>query len=184
MPDREVIPVQPAVNGHRIEARHHEAPARVQEAIPSKASIAGHPIHPMLIPFPIAFLSAAPVVDVVYWITGGAFWAQTAFYLVIAGVVTGALAALVGMVDFAGVREVRRHRESYWHAAANSGALLLSVVGLVVRAGDTAGAILPWGLVLSAGAALLLVVGGWYGGELAYRFRIGVAPRATAAEHF
>lgn len=145
------------------------------EAVPSKAAIAGHPIHPMLIPFPIAFLVALPVVDIVFAFARDAFWADVAFILLSAGLATGALAALVGLVDFAGLRPVRKRRVAWWHLLANAGALTISLVNLLIRVGDRADAIVPAGLLLSLVAAGLLGAGGWFGGELAYRHRIGVA---------
>lgn len=144
------------------------------DAVPSKAAISGHPIHPMLIPFPIAFLVAVPVVDVVYAVTSNVFWADAAFVLLAAGLVAGALAALVGLVDFAGIRTVRKRRTAWWHVLANAGALTLALVNLLVRFGDRADAILPAGVLLSVVTAGLLAAGGWFGGELAYRHRIGV----------
>jgi uncharacterized membrane protein len=179
MPQREVHAPAPG-DGQTSPPQPSSPPAAAHPAIVSKASIAGHPIHPMIIPFPLAFLVAVPVVDLVFWANNGqVFWARTGYYLLIAGIVTGVLAALVGLVDFYGVREVRRHKQSYWHAFSNSGALLLAVVNLVLRAFDPIAAVLPWGLLLSLAAAVLLAVGGWYGGELSYRFRIGVAAEPT-----
>jgi uncharacterized membrane protein len=65
----------------------------------SRASIAGHPIHPMLVPFPIAFLVGAFACDIVFASTSDAFWARAALWLAGAGLVMGALAAVFGLVD-------------------------------------------------------------------------------------
>lgn len=143
-------------------------------AIPSKAAIRGHPIHPILVTFPLAFLVALPVVDIVYGVTGRVFWADAAFVLLSAGLIAGALAALVGLVDFAGIRAVRKRRTAWWHVFANAGALTLALVNLLVRVGERADAVLPVGLLLSVVTAGLLAAGGWFGGELSYRHRIGV----------
>lgn len=176
--------MEPNVSVHRTNGSQAEQHARegaslrrqvAFEATPSKASIAGHPIHPMIIPFPIAFLAALPLADILFWATEQTFWARTGYYLLVAGLATGALAALVGLVDFSTLKEVRRHRQSYFHMFSNVGALALAVVNLVLRVGDPVGAVLPLGLILSLVGGGLLMVGGWYGGELSYRFRIGVA---------
>ncbi|MBX6368656.1 MAG: hypothetical protein IRZ04_11785, partial [Rhodospirillales bacterium] len=66
------------------------------DAKPSRAAIAGHPIHPMLVPFPIAFLVGALVVDLAFASTGDPFWARAGFWLLLAGIVTGAAAAVFG----------------------------------------------------------------------------------------
>lgn len=141
---------------------------------PSTAAIAGHPVHPMIIPFPIAFLIGVPIADVVFAVTQTAFWAEASFWLLVAGLVMGGVAALAGLIDFLTLKTVRRHRVGWWHLLANSGALALALVNLFVRIGDRAAAVLPSGLILSLVTAGLIVVGGWYGGELSYRHRIGV----------
>ncbi len=145
------------------------------EATPSRAAIAGHPIHPMLVPFPIAFLVALPVADIVFAIGRDPFWARAAFVLLCAGLATGVLAALVGAVDFVGLKAVRKRRVAWWHLLANGAAVALVVVNLLVRLGDRVDGIVPAGLILSIVTAGLLAAGGWFGGELAYRHRIGVA---------
>ena len=68
----------------------------------STASIAGHPIHPMLIPFPIAFFVATFVCDLAYWQTANTAWATAATWLLGAGLVMAALAAVAGLTDFLG----------------------------------------------------------------------------------
>jgi uncharacterized membrane protein len=142
--------------------------------MPSRAAIAGHPIHPMLVPFPVAMLALAPVADVVWALGGGVFWAQAAWWLLLGGLVTSAVAALAGAVDFATIKQARQHREGWYHLAANVGVIGLTVVNLLVRAGDREGAILPGGIILSLVTFGLLCMSGWYGGELAYRYEVGV----------
>jgi uncharacterized membrane protein len=145
---------------------------------PSVAAIKGHPIHPMLIPFPIALLALVPVTDIVYATTGGVFWAQASYYMLWAGLVAGGIAAIAGLIDFLGIREARQHRHGWFHLGANGSAIGLAVVNVLLRAGegDFIAAIVPSGLILSIITLLLLGVGGWYGGELAYRHKIGVMP--------
>ena len=62
----------------------------------STAQIAGHPIHPMLIPFPIAFFVSTFVADLIYWQTGSAAWATATVWLLGAG--------LIGMACAGGAR--------------------------------------------------------------------------------
>ena len=66
----------------------------------SAANVAGHPLHPMLVGFPIAFFVTTFVSDLAFGQTGNAFWATASFWLLGAGLVTAALAALAGLVDF------------------------------------------------------------------------------------
>lgn len=144
------------------------------DAAPSTAAVSGHPIHPMLIPFPLAFLVTVLATDLAYWAAADPFWARASLWLVGAGVVMGAVAALFGAIDFVTVSQVRRHGTGWLHALGNIVALILSLVSWLMRLGDPAAAVLPWGLIVSAVVAAMLCVTGWAGGELSYRHRIGV----------
>ena len=73
----------------------------------STASIAGHPIHPMLVPFPIAFLVSALLTDIAYVKSGWAMWAYASSWLIGAGIVAALLAALFGFIDFFGDKRIR-----------------------------------------------------------------------------
>ena len=142
--------------------------------VPSNAVIAGHPIHPMLIPFPIAFLIGALVTDLAYWWTADEFWARSSFWLVGAGFVAGIVAAVFGLVDFVTIDRARQHRIGWVHAIGNGAVLVLALASVLWRRGDPVAAVIPWGIALSGVTAILLVVTGWAGGELAYRHMIGV----------
>lgn len=139
--------------------------------------VLGHPIHPMLIPFPIAFLIGAAVTDVVFVLTDRSFWAEASAWLLVAGLVTGVMAALVGLVDFLTIDQVRRHLSGWIHLLGNALVLALVVVNWISRIDDQTSFVEPWGLTLSLVTAVLLGVTGWTGGELSYRHRIGVAGR-------
>lgn len=140
----------------------------------SKAAIGKHPIHPMLIPLPIAFLLGALATDLAYWGTADIFWARASLWLVGVGLFTGLFAAIFGLIDFWGVRRARQHRAGWIHAIGNVMALALALVSWLLRSDDPASAVLPMGLILSFVIAVLLGVTGWYGGELSYRYKIGV----------
>ncbi len=142
--------------------------------VPSLAAIAGHPIHPMLVPLPIGALSFALASDVAYAATGDRFFARASALLLGAGIATGALAGAVGSIDFTGRERIREHPESWLHAGGNAAALALSALNLAIRRGDSGRAIVPAGLALSALTGTMLLVTGWLGGELSYRHRIGV----------
>lgn len=142
--------------------------------VPSTAAIAGHPIHPVLIPYPVAFLTAALVTDVLWWVTGNDLWPPFSVWLTGAGVVSGVVAAVAGLIDFVTIARVREHGTGWYHSAAAVLALGAGGISWALRVGDEAGAILPWGLTLAAITAALIGVAGWYGGELPYRHGIGV----------
>ena len=146
--------------------------------IASTARVAGHPVHPMLVPFPIAFLIGALLADLAFWNTGDPFWAVAGAWLVGAGVVGGALAALAGLTDFLGSRRVRALSVAWIHFLGNATAILLAILNLYLRtaaAPSAAEAVLPWGLALSAAVVAILAVTGWLGWELVYRHGVGIA---------
>lgn len=159
---------------------------RAAAAAPSRAAIAGHPIHPMLIPFPIALLAAALVVDVLYLFYGNETLAQVALWLVGAGLATGLLAMVFGAVDFFLIGRARRSRAGRIHAIGNGVVLALAAVNLGVRLLlGVEESVVPYGIALSAVVAVLLVITGWYGGELSYRLLVGADPagEADASHH-
>jgi uncharacterized membrane protein len=140
----------------------------------STAKILGHPIHPMLVPFPIGFLVGAFLSDVAYWLTGNAFFATATVYLLGAAIVLAVLAALAGFTDFFGDRQVRDLSAARRHMVGNLTAVILALVNFVLRLGNAEEAVLPTGLILSAVVALILVYTGWQGGELVFRHRVGI----------
>ncbi len=141
----------------------------------STAAIGGHPIHPMLVVFPIAFLLATLVTDFIYINTQEPGWAIASMWLVATGVITALAAALAGFADFFGDSRVRAIRDAWRHMIGNLIAVTLAAIswGLRVTEGP-AEAVLPWGLTLSVLIAGILAYTGWKGGELAYRHRVGV----------
>lgn len=152
----------------------------LSKGVRSTAAIYGHPIHPMLVPFPIAFLVGALATDLVFWATGNSFWAGFSMWLVAAGLVMGAIAAAFGLTDFLTIERARSGSTGWVHFLGNALALVLALVSLLLRVGDPAAAVLPGGLVLSFIIVGVLLVTGWMGGELAYRYKIGVIEDTAA----
>lgn len=143
--------------------------------VPSTVAIAGHPFHPLIVTFPIAFLVGVAGTDLVYWWTGGdLYWAQTSFWLIVVGLASAVLAALTGILDFLRIERVRKRTAGWAHLILNVAVLGLTIINLVLRWGDPAKAILPVGLVISVLVATLLGVSGWYGAELVYRHKVAV----------
>jgi uncharacterized membrane protein len=152
--------------------------------IESAAQVAQHPLHPMLVPFPIAFLIATWACDLAFWASGNPFWANVAVWALGAGVVTGAVAAVAGLADFLGSARIRALTEAWQHFLGNAAILVLAFINLYLRCSATAvdAAVLPAGIVLSTIVAGMLLYTGWKGGEMVYRHRVGVramSPFAT-----
>lgn len=146
------------------------------DAIESLAAIAGHPIHPMLVPLPIGAFVGAIASDVACAVTGDAFFARASRLLTGTALVTGLAAGAVGAVDFLGRGRIRSHTAAWVHAGGNLVALGIGAASLAARArtSDPKRQVLPAGLALGLAAGTVLLVTGWLGGELSYRHRIGV----------
>ena len=145
----------------------------------STASIAGHPIHPMLIPFPIAFFVATFVCDLVFWGSGRSGWFDATLWLLGAGLIMAAVAAAAGLTDVLGDTQVRNLRTAWWHAGGNVVAVLIEFANWLLRYFQSSAAVLPAGLILSAVVVAILLATGWLGWEMVYRARVGVADDAA-----
>src|SRR5687768_11974136 len=115
----------------------------------STAAINGHPLHPLLVAFPIAFLVGALLSDLAFMGTGDAFWARASAWLIGAGLVGGALAALAGFIDFFGNERIRSLNLVWYHFIGNAAALVLSAVSLYLRVSGDAQMVTGMELVLS-----------------------------------
>ena len=144
-----------------------------ERGLRSQTTLGGHPVHPMLIPFPIAFLVGAFASDLAYWGTADPFWALASAWLIGAGFVTGALAAVFGLIDFLFIRRVRALSAAWYHFVGNAAVLLISLWNGAMRMDNAEGAVLPLGIILSAVVTVLLLITGWFGGTLAYEHKIG-----------
>ena len=141
----------------------------------STASIAGHPIHPMLIPFPIAFFVATFACDVAFWITGDTGWFEATMWLLGAGLILAGLAAVAGLTDVLGDARIRGLGTAWWHAGGNVLAVVIEIVNIFLRNSGGSGAVLPTGIILSGIVVCILLFTGWKGWELVYRHRVGVS---------
>lgn len=145
----------------------------------SVAAIMGHPLHPMIVPLPIGALVAAFAADIMFVATGNTFWADAAFYLLLAGIITGVLAALVGVIELAGLMRARTMGLAWAHGIFNVIAIALAIINAALRTPGPE-SVLFLGLGLSAITVALLLVSGWLGGELTFRHGIGVSETVGA----
>src|SRR5258708_6232908 len=140
----------------------------------STALIANHPIHPILVPFPIVFFVGTLLTDLTYWWTADIMWAGFSAWPVTGGVIMGWLAALAGLIDFLGGRMVREQAPAWPHDIGNAVALVLATLNMLVPTRDAWTSVVPWGLVLSAEVVLTLLFTGWMGWSMVYRHGVGV----------
>jgi uncharacterized membrane protein len=142
----------------------------------STAQIAGHPIHPMLIPFPIVFLVTAFVTDIAAWQTGNMTWATVSMWLLGAAIVMALVAAVFGFTDFFGEAQIRAISAAWQHMIGNLIAVVLALINFYIRYKN---GVMPGatgaGIWLSLVTALLLLFNGWKGWELVYRGHVGVS---------
>src|SRR5690348_9014312 len=94
----------------------------------SRASIMGHPLHPRIVPFPVASLVGTRATDLVFRSTGDPSWAMFSKWMLVAGLVMAAIAAVLGVIDFVGIRRVRTGWIGWAHMGGNVGAVVLSLI--------------------------------------------------------
>jgi len=128
----------------------------------------------MLIPFPIAFLVATFVCDLIFWRTGNSAWSTASLYLLGAALVMAALAAAAGLMDFFGDERIRQMSSAWHHMIGNVVAVVLSIVNWYWRYTGGDAAVIPWGLTISTVGVLILLYTGWQGWGMVYSGRVGV----------
>ena len=138
------------------------------------ASVANHPIHPMLIPFPIGLWVFSFVADIVYRVGGDPVWLTIAYWTMVGGTVGALLAAVPGLIDYLALKEPRAVRIATYHLVLNLTIVALFVANLVLRTMNYPPTALP--LALSAVGVGLLLVSGWFGWELIYGPGVAVSP--------
>lgn len=146
----------------------------------SRIAIAGHPLHAMLVAFPIALTMSVLGADLLYWWTGDPFWTRAAGWAAFGAFMMGVLAGITGTVELLMVPGIRARSASWSHFVL--AVMLLSLLGAnwVLRIGNAEGAVLPLGLILSAVAAGMTAVTGWHGGKLVFDYQIGTRPGGSS----
>jgi len=140
----------------------------------SRASIANHPLHPLLVTVPIGLWVFSLVADVVARNGGGPLWHEMAFWAIVCGLAGGVLAAPFGLADFSGYSDAVIRRLGTTHMTLNVLILVAYGVNLWLRTRMAPEATAPLWLNVASVAALL--VSGWLGGEMVYRRGAAVEP--------
>jgi uncharacterized membrane protein len=141
----------------------------------STARVVGQPIHPMLLPFPIACFVGVLITDVAYWRTAQMMWADFSAWLLVVGLIMGGLAAIAGLIDFLANRRIRAQLPAWPHVVGNIVVLLLALLNTFIHTRDAWTSVVPAGLILSAMIVLILPVTGWLGWSMVYRHGVGAA---------
>ncbi|MBE7186022.1 MAG: DUF2231 domain-containing protein [Methylobacterium mesophilicum] len=141
---------------------------------PAAAAVAGRSLYAILAAFPVACFTLTLLTDIAFWRSSNLMWQNFSAWLLFAGVVFGALAALVRLLDFILRREVRAIPAAWLHAVVGALVLILAVVNSFVHAGDGWTAVVPYGLALSAVTVVLMLVAAWFGRSMVLRaFEMG-----------
>jgi uncharacterized membrane protein len=146
----------------------------------SPASIGKHPIHPMLVAFPIGLFVVAFLCDIGLLVTHDPTYGTVAFYTIAAGVVGALLAALPGFIDYLSLKDRKVKELGTWHMLINLSVVALFAInwylrtkaGLALTGGST---MIPFALSLLG--TVMLGVSGWLGGEMVYVHGVAVEPQ-------
>jgi uncharacterized membrane protein len=146
----------------------------------SKTKLFGHPIHPMLVVFPLGLLASAVVFDILYLTTANPAFPTVSFYMIAVGVIGGLLAAIFGFIDWLALPNNSRAKNiGLWHGIGNFVIVVMFAVSWLLRRDnpnfmpDNLSSILAF-----AGVGLALITW-WIGGELVYRLGVAVDPGAN-----
>ena len=134
--------------------------------------IAKHPVHPMLVVFPIGLWVFSLLSDVVFLLGGSERWNDIAFYTMSGGLVGALAAAVPGLFDMLSISDQKVGKIAWNHMILNAIAILIFAADLSARILSRRGATLP--IVLSVAGVTLLALAGWLGGEMVYVHGTGV----------
>ena len=146
----------------------------------SPASIAGHPIHPMLIPFPIALWVFSFIADLIYLWRDNAGWEWMAKWTLLAGCISAVAAAIFGIIDYLSIKDKQVAKVAGWHARFNVLALLLFGASWYLRTdngSDMVNNSLTIPVILSVVGVIAVSISGYLGGELVFKHGVAVNPQ-------
>ena len=138
------------------------------------AAIGGQPIHSMLAQFPNVCFTLTLLTDIVYWRTSYLMWQEFSSWLLLAGLVSGVLALVAGLIDFLFGSAVRAPKPAWPHAIGGVVVLALAFLNSLAHARDGWIAVVPWGLVLSVATIIAMVISNWLGRALVFHYGVGV----------
>lgn len=145
------------------------------EPILSRAAIGGHPLHPIMIHFPVASLIALVPADAAFLWTGDPFWARAGLWLAGVGAFGGWAASMFGLVDLLFVRRVRRLITAWGHALIAVMMLSMASMNWLMRVSvGAADTVYPWGIAMSVLTAGFIGLAANLGGRLVYEHAVGV----------
>jgi uncharacterized membrane protein len=131
---------------------------------------------------PIGFLIGALLSDLAFYGAGDSFWARASAWLIGAGLVSGAVAAIAGFIDFIASSAIRSISLVWYHFIGNAIALVLSAISLYLRLSGDMTTVTGTQLALSILVVIIIAVTGWLGGEMVFRHGVGMADERSPYE--
>lgn len=147
----------------------------------SKANIAGHPLHPLLVTIPVGLWVFSLVCDIIFHSTQNVLWDTLALYSLAGGVIGALLAALPGLFDLYSLPPSFAKKVGLWHMSINLSLVTLYVINFLWRWNAEPTVVGPF--ILSIFSVILLLVSGWLGGEMVFRHGVGVVPVEELKAH-
>lgn len=152
----------------------------------SKASIGGHPVHPMLIPFPLALWTTSFLTDVLFYFRRSTSLPLISKFLLAAGCLGAIAAAIPGIIDWMSIKHKDVKKIANWHARLNVIALLIFAASLYLRMNSGGVALVGYSLkipfLLSFVGVILIAISGWLGGSMSFEHGVGVKPQHDSPE--
>jgi len=151
-----------------------------REFYPSVSAIGHHPVHPMLIVFPLGLLLTSVLFELIYAVNRDQCWHRAAGWMIGFGVLGGIVAAIPGFIDYflalPAHSEPRDPAADHWHLMVAAMAAFVINLGIRWRADTSKGGAFAAVFILALLGAALLVIGGYFGGHLVFLDRVGVSP--------
>ena len=143
----------------------------------AKARLLGHPIHPMLIVFPLGLLTVAAIFDIIYISTHNGHLADLSYWMIASGIIGGLIAAVFGLIDWLGIPEGTRAKYiGLIHGLSNVVVVILFIVSWFMRRPNPAAPSMTAMMLMMLGwiGIVIALFASWLGGELVYRLNVGV----------
>lgn len=148
------------------------------------ARVLGHPVHPILTDFPIALWSISLLGDVVGVWRGQVVYRQFAFWAIAVGLIIAVPTIVTGLIDYAAIPQghpaIKGATWHMWIMVSAATAFASSLIAHISRF-SSSGFATAMSISLSAGGLVLLMIGGWFGGEMVFHHGIG-SRRESGAE--
>lgn len=153
----------------------------------SKVKIMGHPVHPMLVPFPIAFYAATLFCFIVYAVQGDTFWFRAGFAANVAAVAMALVAMVPGFIDWSLAIPSGSHakRDGLKHMLLNATAFILFAVNLWANSGqwNSIAPVMHYAIILPLLGVLVTITAGFFGWKMVQTHHVGVQMRPAEEKY-